>query len=147
MKKINEYILESNKYVNVLIDREKINKYNFSRKQYALIKYLIDNNDSLRSRIYVVEGNKKSNIDEIEEYRDLIPEDERGILFVYQESTRMGSPKEAVFYNTSKIKENKEKETFVYSYHTEGKSKYKSAIITITGDNSELTLSETDIKH
>ena len=42
----------------------------------------------------------------------------------------MGSPKEVIFYNTSKIKERKEKSTYIYSYHKNGSSKFKSMVLT-----------------
>ena len=60
----------------------------------------------------------------------------------------MGSPEEAIFYDSSKIKESKEKITYIYSYHTEENSKFKSAILTVDeNNNSNIELKETNIKH
>ena len=125
-----QQINESNQYINKEITPDNFNKFKFS-----------DN------FIYLVDGNKPGN--NISQYfGSLIPKDERGILYIEKQSTSMGSPEEVVFYDSSKIKESKEKITYIYSYHTEENSKFKSAILTIDeNNNSNIELKETNIKH
>jgi hypothetical protein len=150
MKSIYEYlILENNKNLNVKITPENFNKFKFSRKQSMLIKHLLDNDyKESTTEIYLVQGDIIPDDVNIKEYfGELIPKDERGILYINAQSTSMGSPKEVYFYNTSKVNEKNEKETFVYSYHSEGGSKFKSAVLTTDGVKSNIELKTENILH
>ena len=150
MKNIYEYLIfESNKNLNVKITPENFNKFKFSRKQSALIKHLLDNDyKESTTEIYLVQGNIVPDDVNIKEYfGKLIPKDERGILYINAQSTNMGSPKEVYFYNTSKVNEKNEKETYVYSYHSEDGSKFKSAVLTTNGEDSNLELKSENILH
>ena len=142
-----QQINESNQYINKEITPDNFNKFKFSDKQSALIQHLLKDYKENITFIYLVDGNKPGN--NISQYfGSLIPKDERGILYIEKQSTAMGSPEEAVFYDSSKIEESKEKITYIYSYHTEEKSKFKSAILTIDeNNNSNIELKETNIKH
>ena len=142
-----QQINESNQYINKEITPDNFNKFKFSDKQSALIQHLLKDYKENITFIYLVDGNKPGN--NISQYfGSLIPKDERGILYIEKQSTAMGSPEEAVFYDSSKIKESKEKITYIYSYHTEENSKFKSAILTVDeNNNSNIELKEVDIKH
>lgn len=142
-----QQINESNQYINKEITPDNFNKFKFSDKQSALIQHLLKDYKENITFIYLVDGNKPGN--NISQYfGSLIPKDERGILYIEKQSTAMGSPEEAVFYDSSKIKESKEKITYIYSYHTEENSKFKSAILTVDeNNNSNIELKETNIKH
>ena len=142
-----QQINESNQYINKEITPDNFNKFKFSDKQSALIQHLLKDYKENITFIYLVDGNKPGN--NISQYFDsIIPKDERGILYIERQSTAMGSPEEAVFYDSSKIKESKEKITYIYSYHTEENSKFKSAILTVDeNNNSNIELKETNIKH
>ena len=131
MKTLKDYLLlEGNKHINGEVTPDNFNENNFTPKQSALLKHLLKDYKRNLTFIYVVDGNKPiSNISEY--FGTLIPKNERGILFIEYQSTAMGSPKEVIFYNTSKIKERKEKSTYIYSYHKDGGSKFKSAILTM----------------
>lgn len=150
MKTIQDYIIkESNKNVNVEITPENFNKYKFSDKQLALISHLLKNYKSNLTQIYLVEGNTIPNNPNIKQYfGTVIPKDERGILYIENQSTGMGSQQNVIFYDSSKIKETKEKKTYIYSYHTEEGSKFKTAILTVDeSNNSEIKLDENNINH
>ena len=150
MKTIQDYIIkESNKNVNVEITPENFNKYKFSDKQSALISHLLKNYKSNLTQIYLVEGDTIPNNPNIKQYfGTVIPKDERGILYIENQSTGMGSQQNVIFYNSSKIKETKEKKTYIYSYHTEEGSKFKTAILTVDeSNNSEIKLDENNINH
>lgn len=142
-----QQINESNQYINKEITPDNFNKFKFSDKQSALIQHLLKDYKENITFIYLVDGNKPGN--NISQYfGSLIPKDERGILYIEKQSTAMGSPEEAIFYDSSKIKESKEKITYIYSYHTEENSKFKSAILTVDeNNNSNIELKETNIKH
>ena len=148
-KFINEsqQINESSQYINKEITPDNFNKFKFSDKQSALIQHLLKDYKKNMTFIYLVDGNKPGN--NISQYfGSLIPKDERGILYIERQSTAMGYPEEAVFYDSSKIEESKEKITYIYSYHTEENSKFKSAILTVDeNNNSNIELKETNIKH
>ena len=135
-----DYIFEANKNVNVQITPENFNKYHFTYKQAALIKYLLEDYKENTTFIYLVSGDTIPKDPNIKQYfGTLIPEDERGILFIEKQSTSMGSPETAIFYDSSKINKS-EKTTFVYSYHTNEESKYKSAVLTVDETNLKLEL-------
>ena len=149
MKTIKEFlnnsqniIIESNQFINKEITPDNFNKFKFSLKQRVLIEYLLKDYQPNKTFIYLVDGNKPGN--NISQYfGSLIPDNERGILYIEKQSTSMGSPEEVVFYDSSKIKESKEKVIFNYSYHTEGESKFKYAQLSIDEDNnSKLELKE-----
>jgi hypothetical protein len=142
-----QQINESNQYINKEITPDNFNKFKFSDKQSALIQHLLKDYKENITFIYLVDGNKPGN--NISQYfGSLIPKDERGILYIEKQSTSMGSSEEVVFYDSSKIKESKEKITYIYSYHTEENSKFKSAILTVDeNNNSNIELKETNIKH
>ena len=142
-----QQINESNQYINKEITPDNFNKFKFSDKQSALIQHLLKDYKKNITFIYLVDGNKPGN--NISQYfGSIIPKDERGILYIERQSTGMGSPEEVVFYDSSKIKESKEKITYIYSYHTEENSKFKSAILTVDeNNNSNIELKETNIKH
>lgn len=142
-----QQINESNQYLNKEITPDNFNKFKFSDKQSALIQHLLKDYKKNITFIYLVDGNKPGN--NISQYfNSLIPKDERGILYIERQNTSMGSPEEAVFYDSSKIQESKEKITYIYSYHTEENSKFKSAILTVDeNNNSNIELKETNIKH
>lgn len=133
MKTIKDYLLlEGNKHINREVTPDNFNENNFTPKQSALLKYLLKDYKRNLTFIYVVDGDKPIKDNNISEYfGTLIPKDERGILYIEYQSTAMGSPKEAIFYSTSKIEERKEKSTYIYSYHTNGGSKFKSAVLTM----------------
>ena len=150
MKNIQDYIIkESNKNVNIEITPENFNKYKFSDKQSALISHLLKNYKSNLTQIYLVEGDTIPNNPNIKQYfGTIIPKDERGILYIENQSTGMGSQQNVIFYDSSKIKETKEKKTYIYSYHTEEGSKFKIAILTVDeSNNSEIKLDEKNINH
>lgn len=140
-------VSESNKYINKEITPDNFNKFKFSDKQSALIQHLLKDYKKNVTFIYLVDGSKPEN--NISQYfGSIIPKDEKGILYIERQSAAMGSPEEAVFYDSSKIEESKEKITYIYSYHTEENSKFKSAILTIDENNdSNIELKETNIKH
>lgn len=148
MKTIKDYLLlEGNKHINGEVTPDNFNKYNFTAKQSALLKHLLKDYKPNLTFIYVVDGDKP--INNISQYfGTLIPKNERGILYIEYQSTATGSPAEAIFYNTSKIKEKKEKSTYIYSYHKDGGSKFKSAVLT-TDDNEDtnVKLSIESFKH
>lgn len=137
MKTLKDYLLlEGNKYINGEVTPDNFNKYNFTDKQSALLKHLLKDYKPNLTFIYVVDGDKP--INNISQYfGKLIPKNERGILYIEYQSTATGSPAEVIFYNTSKIKEKKEKSTYIYSYHKDGGSKFKSAILTMD-DNEDI---------
>lgn len=139
MKTIKEYLLlEGNKHINREVTPDNFNEREFTTKQSALLKYLLKDYKRNLTFIYVVDGDKPiSNISQY--FGTLIPKNEKGILFIEYQSTAMGSPKEVIFYNTSKIKERKEKSTYIYSYHKDGGSKFKSAILTMN-DNEDINV-------
>lgn len=140
-------ILESNQYINKEITPDNFNKFKFSDKQAALIQYLLKDYKANKTFIYLVDGNKPGN-NIYQYFGSIIPKDGRGILYIEKQSTAMGSPEEVVFYESSKIKESKEKVSYIYSYHTEENSKFKSAILTVDeNNNSNIELKEVDIKH
>jgi len=150
MKDLKNYLVtESNKNINVEITPENFDKYKFSDKQSALISHLLKTYKPNQTWIYLVEGNKPSHDPNIEQYfGTIIPSDERGILYIERQSTKMDSPEEVIFYDTSKIKEKEEKKTYIYSYHTESNSKFKSVILTIDEkNNGKITLDEKNIIH
>jgi hypothetical protein len=142
-----DYIFEANKNANVQITPENFNKYHFTDKQAALIKYLLEDYKENTTFIYLVSGDTIPKDPNIKQYfGTLIPEDERGILFIERQSTSNGSPETAIFYDSSKINKS-EKTTYVYSYHTNEESKYKSAVLTVDETNSKLELQEKNINH
>lgn len=148
MKTIKDYLLlEGNKHINGEITPDNFGKYDFTSKQSALLKHLLKDYKRNLTFIYAVDGDKPiSNISEY--FGTLIPKNERGILFIEYQSTAMGSPKEVIFYNTSKIKERKEKSTYIYSYHKDGGSKFKSAILTTDDkEDTNVELSTEPFKH
>jgi hypothetical protein len=148
MKTIKDYLLlEGNKHINGEVTPDNFNEHEFTSKQSALLKHLLKDYKQNLTFIYVVDGDKPSN--NLSEYfGTLIPKDERGILYIEYQSTTMGSPKEAIFYNTSKIKERKEKSTYIYSYHKDGGSKFKSAVLTTDdNENTNVKLSTEPFKH
>ena len=150
MKDLKNYLVtESNKNINVEITPENFDKYKFSDKQSALISHLLKTYKPNQTWIYLVEGNKPSHDTNIEQYfGTIIPSDERGILYIERQSTKMDSPEKVIFYDTSKIKEKEEKKTYIYSYHTESNSKFKSVILTIDEKNNrKITLDEKNIIH
>jgi hypothetical protein len=147
MKTIKDYIFEGNKHINGEVTPDNFKENNFTPKQSALLKHLLKDYKQNLTFIYVVDGDKP--IGNISQYfGTLIPKDERGILYIEYQSTTMGSPKEAIFYNTSKIKERKEKSTYIYSYHKDGGSKFKSAVLTTDdNENTNVKLSTEPFKH
>lgn len=142
-----DYIFEANKNANVQITPKNFNKYHFTDKQAALIKYLLEDYKENTTFIYLVSGDTIPKDPNIKQYfGTLIPEDERGILFIEKQSTSIGSPETVIFYDSSKINKS-EKTTYVYSYHTNEESKYKSAILTVDETNSKLELQEKNMNH
>lgn len=148
MKTIKDYLLlEGNKHINGEVTPDNFNENNFTPKESALLKYLLKDYKQNLTFIYVVDGDKPiSNISEY--FGKLIPKDERGILHIEYQSTATGSPAEVIFYNISKIKERKEKSTYIYSYHKEDGSKFKSAILTTDDkEDTNVELSTEPFKH
>lgn len=142
-----DYIFEANKNVNMQITPENFNEYHFTDKQAALIKHLLKDYKKNLTFIYLVSGDtipKDPNINQY--FGTLIPKDERGILFIERQSTSIGSPETIVFYDSSKINKS-EKTTYVYSYHTNEESKYKSAVLIVDNINSKIELNEKNINH
>lgn len=139
MKTIKDYLLlEGNKHINGEVTPENFKENNFTPKQSALLKHLLKDYTHNLTFIYVVDGDKP--IGNISEYfGKLIPKDERGILYIEYQSTAMGSPKEVIFFTTSKIKEEKEKSTYIYSYHRDGGSESKSIVLT-TDDKEDTNI-------
>lgn len=150
MKTIKDYLLlEGNKHINCEVTPDNFNEREFTAKQSALLKDLLKDYKRNLTFIYVVDGDKPIKDNNISEYfGTLIPKDERGILYIEYQSTAMGSPKEAIFYSTSKIEERKEKSTYIYSYHKDGGSKFKSAILTTDDkEDTNVELSTEPFKH
>jgi hypothetical protein len=147
MKTIKDYIFEGNKHINGEVTPDNFKENNFTPKQSALLKHLLKDYKQNLTFIYVVDGDKP--IGNISQYfGTLIPKDERGILYIEYQSTATGSPAEVIFYNTSKIKERKEKSTYIYSYHKEDGSKFKSAILTTDDkEDTNVELSTEPFKH
>ena len=148
MKTIKDYLLlEGNKHINGEVTPDNFKKYDFTKKQAALLKHLLKDYKQNLTFIYVVDGDKP--IGNISQYfGTLIPKNERGILHIEYQSTTTGSPAEVIFYNTSKIKERKEKSTYIYSYHKEDGSKFKSAILTTDDkEDTNIELSTKPFKH
>ncbi len=139
MKTIKDYLLlEGNKHINGEVTPDNFKENNFTPKQSALLKHLLKDYKPNLTFIYVVDGDKPVN--NISEYfGKLIPKDERGILYIEYQSTATGSPAEVIFYATSKIKEEKEKSTYIYSYHKDGDSKFKSVVLT-TDDKEDTNI-------
>ena len=78
----------------------------------------------------------------------MIPKDERGILYIEYQSTATGSPEEVIFYSTAKIEEIKEKSTYIYSYHKDGGSKFKSIVLTTDDkEDTNVKLSTEQFEH
>jgi len=143
----------------IIYDKENgsFNSENLSHKQRILYTYIMSKYGQDLLKVYLIRGKRsvddpliKNSIENEDGFsllyiKDYIEEDEIGLLVIYND----GDESSFAFYNTSKIRDRKEKTTNIYSYHCPQEPDVNSIVIT-TEDNDNIIDAEeyeVDITH
>lgn len=155
-KQLNEDLfMSSTNKAYILYDGDVLNDKNLSHKQRALCKFIMDLYDGDLIKIYFIRG-AYSITDEIsEDIENVTNEDinnilqyinnDIGLLVVYNDYNENNV--NFVFYNTSKVKERKEKQTYIYSYHNPLDDEHNSLVLTLNGSDMHAKLYNENIIH